>query len=176
MCPQQVHAGMRDAAWAKAWARVCIPALAPSLSPVKHVLRAQFRGWDLSTGWEGPRAIERTGTRARRAPSATPKMKTAQTSRAVDLPTNCASGRGMLSLLRASRGYALRSRWHATIEERAQLSDLLHLVRSSNVPDSLSRSSEQGGCEHDRQTFHLPMDESAEYESSPVTLKGSQMV
>ena len=46
----------------------------------------------------------------------------------------------------------------------------------SNVPDSLARSSKTGGCEHDRQTFHLPMDESAEYESSPVTLKGSQMV
>ena len=160
-------------AWAKAWARVCIPALAPSLSPVKHVLRAQFRGWDLSTGWEGPRAIERTGTRARRAPSATPKMKTAQTSRAVDLPTNCASGRGMLSLLRASRGYALRSRWHATIEERARLSDLLHLVRTCPTAWQGPR---KGGCEFARPPSHLPMDESAGCEGVPVTLKGSQMV
>ena len=72
----------RHAAWAKAWAWVSRPALAPSLSPVRKVPRALFQGRDPSTGWARPRAIERMPSRARRAPSATPKMKTAQPSRA----------------------------------------------------------------------------------------------
>ena len=68
----------------RAWACGCVgtPARGPPLSPLRKVLRARLRGRDPSTGWAGPCAIERTPSRVRRALSATPKMKTARTSRA----------------------------------------------------------------------------------------------
>ena len=68
----------------RAWACGCMgtPARGPPLSPLKKVLQARLRGRDPSTGWAGPCAIERTPSRVRRAPSATPTMNTARPSRA----------------------------------------------------------------------------------------------
>ena len=72
-------------------------ASAPLLSPWGKIIRAQFRGWDPSTGWAGPCTIECTPSRVWRAPSATPRMKVACDLRALVDPSACASGQGILS-------------------------------------------------------------------------------
>ena len=40
------------------------PSLVASLLPLGKVIRAQLRGWDPSTGWAWPRALERTPSQA----------------------------------------------------------------------------------------------------------------
>ena len=74
------HVGQWTQAWACEW--VDKPAHALPFSPLREVLRARPRGWDPSTGWAGGYAVERTPSRARRAPRSTLSIKIAQPARA----------------------------------------------------------------------------------------------
>ena len=68
------HVGQWTQAWACEW--VDKPAHALPFSPLREVLRARPRGWDPSTGWAGGYAVERTPSRARRAPRSTQLIST----------------------------------------------------------------------------------------------------
>ena len=79
------HVGQWTQAWACEW--VDKPAHALPFSPLREVLRARPRGWDPSTGWAGGYAVERTPSRARRAPRSTQLISTTLSAVGIHLTT-----------------------------------------------------------------------------------------